>query len=109
MLTRWGSINKTLLLYYTTGMNAEISSCFLLLLLKISVKSVHFSRYVFTQRKDHPYGDASKNMVLQHINQLKPIFHQYEKVITSIEAGFIGAWGNVVSVHCCYTLLIIRS
>ena len=46
------------------------------------------------QKRDHPYGDASKNIVLQHISQLKPIFHQYEKVITSIEAGFVGAWGT---------------
>ncbi|KAK7489232.1 hypothetical protein BaRGS_00019484, partial [Batillaria attramentaria] len=43
---------------------------------------------------DPPYGDASKNIVLQHIQQLKPIFHQYERVITSVEAGFIGTWGE---------------
>jgi hypothetical protein len=46
------------------------------------------------QLSSHPWGDAAKNIVLQHIDQLKPIFVQYERVITSIEAGFIGAWGQ---------------
>ncbi|KAK7115638.1 uncharacterized protein [Littorina saxatilis] len=50
--------------------------------------------YTLTLRQPPPYGDASKSMVLRHISQLKPIFHQYERVITSIEAGFIGTWGE---------------
>ncbi|XP_070205284.1 uncharacterized protein [Littorina saxatilis] len=50
--------------------------------------------YIFEHREPPPYGDASKNIVLHHISQLKPIFHQYERVITAIEAGFIGAWGE---------------
>lgn len=50
--------------------------------------------YIFDILPNHPYGDAEKNIVLNHISQLKPIFHQYERVITSVEAGFIGAWGE---------------
>nr|KAG5708525.1 hypothetical protein BaRGS_032946 [Batillaria attramentaria] len=50
--------------------------------------------YIFEMRHQSPYGDASKNIVLQHIEQLKPVFFEYERVITSIEAGFIGAWGE---------------
>ncbi|KAK7115511.1 uncharacterized protein [Littorina saxatilis] len=50
--------------------------------------------YTFAFNNHPPYGDARKNIVLQHINQLKPIFHQYERITTSMEAGFIGIWGE---------------
>jgi hypothetical protein len=46
------------------------------------------------QLTSHPWGDASKNIVLQHIQQLHPIFQQYEDIITAVQAGFIGAWGK---------------
>ncbi|KAL8602247.1 hypothetical protein ACOMHN_022760 [Nucella lapillus] len=50
--------------------------------------------YIFEMIQFHPWGDASKNVVLHHIEQLKPLFQEYQGVITSIEAGFIGAWGE---------------
>ncbi|KAK7115529.1 uncharacterized protein [Littorina saxatilis] len=50
--------------------------------------------YIFSQRHSHPLGDAKKDIVLHHISQLKPIFQKYKGVITSIQAGFIGAWGE---------------
>nr|KAG5701335.1 hypothetical protein BaRGS_006109 [Batillaria attramentaria] len=39
-------------------------------------------------------SDASKDVVLQHVEQLRPIFHEYERIITAVQAGFIGAWGH---------------
>lgn len=41
-----------------------------------------------------PYGDAPKQWVLQHIEQLKPIFFANKDVITAIQMGFIGTWGE---------------
>ena len=41
------------------------------------------------------YGDdAPLNIVLQHIAQLKPVWHKNEDVINVIDAGFIGGWGE---------------
>nr|KAG5709893.1 hypothetical protein BaRGS_029935 [Batillaria attramentaria] len=54
---------------------------------------LHFS-YTDIPRHEPPYGDASKDIVLQHIQQLSPIFHKYEAIITVLEAGFIGTWGE---------------
>lgn len=41
-----------------------------------------------------PYGDAPKNIVLQHIQQLKPFFEQHQDVIAVVQMGFIGTWGE---------------
>ncbi|KAK7501757.1 hypothetical protein BaRGS_00007188 [Batillaria attramentaria] len=59
---------------------------------------LHFS-YTDIPRHEPPYGDASKDIVLQHIQQLSPIFHKYEAIITVLEAGFIGTWGRQVAVR----------
>lgn len=41
------------------------------------------------------YGDdAPKHIVLQHIAQLKPLWHKNKDVINVIDAGFIGGWGE---------------
>ncbi len=41
-----------------------------------------------------PYGDAPKNIVLQHIGQLKPVLQQNADVIAILQMGFIGIWGE---------------
>jgi hypothetical protein len=41
-----------------------------------------------------PYGDASKNIVLQHIAQLKPLLQENADVIACMQMGFIGVWGE---------------
>ncbi|PSB04735.1 DUF4832 domain-containing protein [Merismopedia glauca] len=38
--------------------------------------------------------DASINQVLQHIEQLKPVFVENSDVILVLQGGFIGAWGE---------------
>lgn len=40
------------------------------------------------------YGDAPKNIILNHISQLKPVLHENADVIACVQLGFIGVWGE---------------
>lgn len=61
-------------------------------------------RFVYTTRSNKgdcpegficpPYGDAPKDIVLGHISQLKPLFHDNADVIACVQLGFIGTWGE---------------
>lgn len=58
-------------------------------------------RFAYTLETDNggcnycpPYGDAPKNIVLQHIVQLKPILQANADVIATMQLGFIGIWGE---------------
>ncbi len=42
---------------------------------------------------DKPW-DATEEVVLKHIAQLKPILTEYADVIMVVQAGFIGSWGE---------------
>ncbi|XP_048257053.1 uncharacterized protein LOC124133438 [Haliotis rufescens] len=50
--------------------------------------------YTSHSRSTAPYGDATKQWMLEHIRQLGPIWKAYEGVISVIQAGFIGIWGE---------------
>lgn len=41
-----------------------------------------------------PYGDTSKEIILQHISQLGPILSENKDVILAVQMGFIGVWGE---------------
>lgn len=41
-----------------------------------------------------PYGDAPVHIVLQHVQQLKPLLHKNADVIAVLQQGFIGIWGE---------------
>jgi hypothetical protein len=41
-----------------------------------------------------PYGDATKERILRHIEQLRPILQANSDVIAVVQAGFIGVWGE---------------
>ncbi len=41
-----------------------------------------------------PYGDASKERVLAHINQLSPVLTSNSHLIATLQMGFIGIWGE---------------
>ena len=41
-----------------------------------------------------PYGDAPKNIILQHLAQLKPVLANAADVIAVMQMGFIGTWGE---------------
>ena len=46
----------------------------------------------------YPY-QASEELMLQHIQQIKPILEEYSDVIFVMEAGFIGVWGEWYYTH----------
>ncbi len=48
----------------------------------------------FAYNDDSSGLDASRAQVLQHINQLTPILRDNADVISVLQAGFIGAWGE---------------
>ncbi|NOX19474.1 MAG: DUF4832 domain-containing protein [Chlorobi bacterium] len=48
----------------------------------------------FSYTDDQNGEDAPLDRILEHINQLQPIFEDNYDVINYIEAGFIGAWGE---------------
>ncbi|KAK2178231.1 hypothetical protein NP493_552g01032 [Ridgeia piscesae] len=65
------------------------------------VRSAKFTivlRFMYTdampRNKKAPYGDATKDWMIDHIDQLTPIFTDYEDVIDVVQAGFIGVWGE---------------
>ncbi len=39
-------------------------------------------------------ADASKTQILAHIAQLRPLLQEHADIITVMQAGFIGAWGE---------------
>lgn len=41
-----------------------------------------------------PYGDATKERILSHIQQLSPLLSSNADVIATVQAGFIGIWGE---------------
>ena len=41
-----------------------------------------------------PYKDASKEMVLNHIAQLKPLLQENADIICCMQMGFVGMWGE---------------
>ncbi len=41
-----------------------------------------------------PYGDAPKQVMLNHIRQLKSLFTKHVAVIALLQQGFIGIWGE---------------
>lgn len=41
-----------------------------------------------------PYGDASKDIIINHIKQVGPYLFDNADVITCVQMGFIGIWGE---------------
>ncbi len=41
-----------------------------------------------------PYGDASKQVVMGHIQQIGPVLTENTDIITCVQLGFIGTWGE---------------
>lgn len=49
-------------------------------------------RFAYTD--DMAGTDAPLAIIERHLDQLKPVFEQHQDVISFIQAGFIGAWGE---------------
>ena len=41
-----------------------------------------------------PYGDADKARILGHIAQLKDLLHTHGDILSAVQMGFIGIWGE---------------
>lgn len=51
-------------------------------------------RFAYSQGISPPYDDATVDVVLTHIEQLKPVIKENVDVIATWQAGFIGTWGE---------------
>ncbi|WP_339720692.1 DUF4832 domain-containing protein [uncultured Paraglaciecola sp.] len=51
-------------------------------------------RFYYHKNSTAPYGDPEKEVILAHIQQLKPILTANADVILALQQGFIGAWGE---------------
>jgi hypothetical protein len=49
-------------------------------------------RFAYTD--DMAVSDAPLSVIIQHLDQLKPIFEENKDVIAFVQAGLIGAWGE---------------
>ena len=58
------------------------------------VKIIVRFAYSNSNEKSASPWDASKATILQHISQLKPILRKYADIIATVQAGFIGVWGE---------------
>jgi hypothetical protein len=86
--------------------NSELSSAFLSrlnsdfeMVRKAGLKMI--PRFTYNWPMGGP--DAPIEIVLKHIEQLKPVFKQNVDVIYIIDFGFIGCWGE--NHHSCYGLV----
>ncbi|MBA4850389.1 DUF4832 domain-containing protein [Emticicia sp. BO119] len=62
------------------------------ILRKIGLKAV--IRFSYTKNSKASVRDASKRMIISHIQQLKPLFEKNVDVIYVVQAGFIGTYGE---------------
>ena len=51
-------------------------------------------RFAYTSSMSKPYGDASRDRVLGHLAQLKPILQANADIIATLQVGLVGAWGE---------------
>lgn len=51
-------------------------------------------RFAYTSNQNDTPREAHEDLVLQHIAQIKPILQEYVDVIYTMEAGFVGTWGE---------------
>ncbi|NDV46077.1 DUF4832 domain-containing protein [Paludibacter sp. 221] len=51
-------------------------------------------RFAYTSSESDKPWDAPLDLVLEHIEQLKPYLQEYADVIYVMEAGFVGVWGE---------------
>lgn len=49
-------------------------------------------RFAYTDKENGE--DAPMDIILRHLEQMKPMLHKHVGVIACVQAGFIGAWGE---------------
>jgi hypothetical protein len=87
-------------IYYMTDYVDKPLDEAMLSLIKANLKSVRDNgfkailRFAYSKSQSALVYDAPIEICLEHIDQLKPILHEYVDVIAVMEAGFIGVWGE---------------
>ena len=51
-------------------------------------------RFRYTDDATSPYGDATPDRTFEHLEQVGPVLQANADVILTVQAGFIGAWGE---------------
>lgn len=82
-----GHVSDYLPSAFLYGMEKDFS-----LLRQYGLKAV--IRFCYTEKSTPPYGDATLDWMLKHIQQLEPVLRNNSDVILVVQAGFIGAWGE---------------
>ena len=87
--------------YLTDFMDGDISQAYLDMIQSSmdafregGVKCILRFAYKRSSGSDAKPWDAPKDIVLRHIEQLKPILQKNEDVIFLLQAGFVGVWGE---------------
>ncbi|MCB0064584.1 MAG: DUF4832 domain-containing protein [Caldilineaceae bacterium] len=90
------------IVYLDTFVNSPISAAFLQHLTDnfATVREAGLKcilRFAYTENVNNtipPFGDATKQQILDHLDQLAPILQANSDVIAVMQAGFIGVWGE---------------
>ena len=94
--------------YLDTFVNAPISASFLSTM-QTDFDSIRAQgckavvRFAYNQDQTSPFDEPSKARILAHIEQLKPLLQKNADVITVLQEGFIGAWGEGYYTDIFYT------
>ncbi|HEU5123222.1 MAG TPA: DUF4832 domain-containing protein [Verrucomicrobiae bacterium] len=102
-------ISLLLRLYYLdTFVNAPISSSFLNSIQADfdSIRAQGFKvilRFAYNQDQTRPFNEPTKDRILSHIEQLKPLLQKNSDVIAVVQQGFIAAWGEGYFTDIFYT------
>lgn len=85
--------------YLTDFMSGDISQAYLDMI-QASFDAIReggmkcILRFAYQNNEDSTPWDAPQEVVLRHIEQLKPILRKNEDVIFVMQAGFVGVWGE---------------
>ena len=82
-------VSATFLDHFETNMNAVRDAG-----LKCVLRFAYTDNDPTTRNEEPPFGDASKEQILAHIEQLGPLLSKHADVIAVMQAGFIGVWGE---------------
>lgn len=85
--------------YLTDFMNGDISQAYLDMIQQ-SMDNIRAAgikcvlRFAYQNSEDETPWDAPVDVVLRHVEQLKPILQKNADVIFILQAGFVGVWGE---------------
>ncbi|MDR1342616.1 MAG: DUF4832 domain-containing protein [Prevotellaceae bacterium] len=93
-------LSLVLNIYYMSDYVAKPLDAPLLTLVEDNMKALRANgfktilRFAYSRSESAAVYDAPIEVVLGHLQQLKPLLQAYADVIAAMEAGFIGVWGE---------------